>query len=488
MDFDPEGKRLPIKVDTATNAEYSPRPLTVAERKAKCHAHQFVGQAAKAIRQSRRNFLKTLAGSAATLLAFNQVFARSGQAGGYFAIEEEAAYDTAAAAQNLGGEEFIFDIQNHCVDPSGKWAQGKSGKRWMTVLNQIFGQRRKCATGQFDCYSAEQMIKEVFLDSDTDVSVVSALWGGRNSNPTPVDYAAKARLLAATGGAGHRILIQGGVMPNEPGGIEFMDVQAGEFNVAAWKTYPQWGPNGTGYYMDDPEYGIPLIEKARDLNVKIISAHRGLPLGGMDYRYSDPADIARAAKLYPDVTFICYHSGFEVGIEEGPYQLDNPQGVDRLITAHQENGFRPNQGNLYAELGSVWRYCMSKPNQAAHLMGKLIKYFGEERICWGTDALWYGSPQDQIQAFRSFQISNTFQDRYAYPAITPQMRKQIFGLNAARIYGLNVPKLQTILHSDSVSLLKAAYNDSPNPSFETFGPKTRRAFLKMMEMQGGRPS
>ncbi|HBV21511.1 MAG TPA: amidohydrolase [Nitrosomonas sp.] len=487
MDFDPEGKRLPIKIDTATNAEYCPQPLTATEQAANHYAHQVVDQAAKATRKSRRAFLKTLAGSAATLLAFNQVFARSGQTGGYFSVAQEAAYDPSVAHNSIGGDEFIFDIQNHCVDPSGKWAQGKSGQRWITVLNQVFGQRRKCAADQFDCYSAEQMIKEVFLDSDTDVCVVSALWGGRDSNPTPIDYAAQARQLAATSGANHRILIQGGVMPNEPGGLEFMETQAKDYGVAAWKIYPQWGPSGSGYFMDDPEYGIPMIEKARDLDVKIICAHRGLPLGGMAYQYSHPADIARAAQLYPDVTFICYHSGFEAGVDEGPYSPDTAQGVDRLIKAHQENGFRPDKGNLYAELGSVWRYFMSKPDQAAHLLGKLIKYFGAERICWGTDALWYGSPQDQIQSFRSFQISEMFQEQYGYPAITARMRQQIFGHNAAKVYGLDIPEMQKTLRSDNISKLKTVYSEAINPSFETFGPKTRREFLSIVSAHHGRP-
>ncbi len=487
MDFDPEGKRLPIKIDSATNAEYCPLPLSPAEQAANRHAHEFIDQAAKAINKNRRAFLKTLAGSAATLLAFNQAFARSGQVGGYFSIAQEAAYEQPAAQASIGGNEFIFDIQNHCVDPSGKWARGQSGQRWVNVLNQVFAQRRQCSTGQFNCYSAEQMIKEVFLDSDTNVSVVSALWGGRESNPTPMEYADEARQLAAASGANHRILIQGGVMPNEPGGLEFMETQAKEYNVAAWKVYPQWGPSGSGYFMDDPDCGIPMIEKARDLKVKIICAHRGLPLGGMEYKYSHPGDIARAAKLYPDVTFICYHSGFESGVEEGSYTPDAAQGVDRLIKAHVENGFGSNQGNLYAELGSVWRYCMSKPDQAAHLMGKLIKYFGAERICWGTDALWYGSPQDQILAFRSFQISKKFQEQYGYPAITKAMRQRIFGLNAAKIYGLDVPTIQKTLRDDSISKLKASYGGMTNPSFETFGPKTRRAFLNIVSAHGGRP-
>ena len=64
------------------------------------------------------------------------------------------------------------------------------------------------------------MIKEVFLDSDTDVSAVSALWGGRKTNPTPMDYAAETRAIAAADG-GHRAMIHGVVMPNEEGALEF---------------------------------------------------------------------------------------------------------------------------------------------------------------------------------------------------------------------------------------------------------------------------
>jgi predicted TIM-barrel fold metal-dependent hydrolase len=486
VDFDPEGRRLPIKIDTATNGEFTPRPLSGPERAANAHARQRVGEAARVTGQGRRAFLKTLCGAATTLLAFNEVHAQSGQTGGWFDIPEGAAYDPQLAASAIDGEEFIFDIQTHCVDPSGGWARGKDGERWRRVLNQVFAQRRKCDEGGFACYSAKQLVKEVFLDSDTDVAVVSALWGARGSNPTPVEYAAEARHIIATSGGIHRALIHGGVLPNEPGALEFMEIQAREFGVAAWKTYPQWGPDGTGYFMDDPEVGMPLIEKARSLGIKVICAHRGLPLGGLAYKYSEPEDIARVARLFPDVTFICYHSGFEPGVEEGPYNPDRDAGVDRLIKAHRENGFASNQGNLYAELGSVWRYHMSKPEQAAHLLGKLLTHFGEERICWGTDALWYGSPQDQIQAFRSFQISAEFQERFGYPEISRKARQKIFGLNAAAAYGLDVPKLARLAADDGLARRKRTYRQAPNPSYQTFGPRTRREFLHLSP-PGGRP-
>jgi len=479
MDFDPQGTRLPIKVDSASNGEFAPRPLTRLQRAAKAHAHQLVDEAAKKTGLHRRSFLKTLMGSAATLLAFNQVHARAGVTGGAFAIPAEAAHDPDTAQSVLGGDEFIFDIQTHCVDPSGSWTRGADGRRWERVLNQVFAQRRKCEAGGYACYSAEQLVKEVFLDSDTQVSVVSALWGARGSNPTPIEYAAEARAIIDTLGGRQRALIHGGVLPNEPGALTFMEVHARDFNVAAWKTYPQWGPDGTGYWMDDEQYGIPFIEKARELGVKVICAHRGIPLGGLDYRYSHPADIARVARRFPDVTFICYHSGFEPGIAEGPYNPEADQGVDRLIKAHQENGFEANSGNLYAELGSTWRACMSQPDQAAHLLGKLLRYFGEERICWGTDSLWYGSPQDQIQALRSFEISQAMQEQYGYPPLTEGARRRIFGLNAAEAYGLDFSELLQAAHQDRLAQLKQDYRNNRNPSFQTFGPKTRRAFLRL---------
>jgi len=484
MEFDPLGTRLPIKIDTASNGEFAPRALTALQHAANACARERVGTAAKRTGLGRRDFIKTLMGSAATLLAFNEVHARAGVSAGTFAIPPAAALDPDAARSVLDGDEFIFDIQNHCVDPSGSWTRGADGERWEQVLNQVFAQRRKCTAGGYACYSAEQLVKEVFLDSDTRIAVVSALWGARGSNPTPIEYAAEARALVDMLGGPQRALIHGGVLPNEPGALDFMDVQAREFDIAAWKTYPQWGPDGSGYWMDDERYGIPFIEKARELGVKVICAHRGIPLGGLEYKYSQPADIARVARRFPDVTFICYHSGFEPGIPEGPYDPDADQGVDRLIKAHRKYGFQANRGNLYAELGSTWRACMSQPDQAAHLLGKLLRYFGEERICWGTDSLWYGSPQDQIQALRSFEISAELQDRYGYPPLTDRARRRIFGLNAAAAYGLDVAALQVATGQDRLGVLKAHYRNRPNPSFQTFGPKTRRAFLRLQRTDG----
>jgi hypothetical protein len=96
-------------------------------------------------------------------------------------------------------------------------------------------------------------------------------------------------------------------------------------------------------------------------------------------------------------------------------------------------------GNVYAELGSTWRTVMGSPDEAAHVLGKLLVAFGPERILWGTDSIWYGSPQDQIAAFRNFEITEAFQEQFGYPPLTPEAKDRILGLNAVELFGIQPP-------------------------------------------------
>jgi hypothetical protein len=87
-------------------------------------------------------------------------------------------------------------------------------------------------------------------------------------------------------------------------------------------------------------------------------------------------------------------------------------------------------------LGSTWFNLAKDLDSAAHVLGKLLNHLGPERILWGTDSIWYGSPQGQIDAFRTFAISEEYQERYGYPALTDEAKALILGGNAARLYGL----------------------------------------------------
>ena len=101
-------------------------------------------------------------------------------------------------------------------------------------------------------------------------------------------------------------------------------------------------------------------------------------------------------------------------------------------------------------------------------MGKLVKHCGADNVLWGTDSIWYGSPQDQIQAFRTFQIGAELREKHGYAEITPALRAKIFGLNAAKVYGVTPNGRKA--------------SDERDPHFLTYGPKTRREFLQLRKL------
>jgi predicted TIM-barrel fold metal-dependent hydrolase len=211
--------------------------------------------------------------------------------------------------------------------------------------------------------------------------------------------------------------------------------------------------------------------------------HKGLPFGPRSYEHSKCHDIGVVAKRYPNMNFLIYHSGFVAEKAEGPYEGDGSgDGIDTLIKSIVDNEIAPNS-NVYAELGSTWRFLMRDPDNAAHALGKLLKYCGEDNVLWGTDSIWYGSPQDQIQAFRTFQISTEFQERYGYPSMTPELRAKIFGLNAMPVYGIDMEEAKLRANADEVSRRRDNYMNDPDPRFLTYGPKTRREFLTLKKWE-----
>jgi hypothetical protein len=107
------------------------------------------------------------------------------------------------------------------------------------------------------------------------------------------------------------------------------------------------------------------------------------------------------------------------------------------VKAMDDHGLAPNS-NVWAELGTTWRETMSDPTEAAHVIGKLLSRIGDRRVLWGTDAIWFGSPQPQIMAFRAFRITEAFQELYGYPALTDELKARVFGLNAAELFDIDL--------------------------------------------------
>src|SRR5687768_5161893 len=186
--IDPEGTRLPIKLDTTSNGEFMPVPLSPANRLANHLAHEAATRNAKRLGLGRRDFLVSACGAASTLLAFNAANAAAGRTGGFFDLPAEAATDLELAAAKTRPGEFIFDVQGHFVEPNGTWLNTappdafKWSPKAACALAAKPGPRSHLA-----CLGPDEFVKDVFLDSDTDMMVLSFVPARRDAEPLTME-------------------------------------------------------------------------------------------------------------------------------------------------------------------------------------------------------------------------------------------------------------------------------------------------------------
>src|SRR5215469_6944025 len=310
--------RLPIKIDATSNGEFRPVPLGPVLRAARRLATHRITANAHRTCASRRAFLRGLCGAATTLITYQEVFAATGRVGGGFVLPKESAFEPKAAAETLTGKDFIFDVQTHMVDVNGAWRRGR-GKGWESALAS-FPQGGCGEPDPVACFSADRFVKEVFVDSDTQIAVLSFVPGLPEDNPLNIEEALRVRTLVERLKGSGRLLLHAPVVPNAPGELERMATTARTYPVAAWKVYTQWGPERVGWRLDDPRIGVPFIEQARALGIKNIAIHKGLPFPGLPHEFATCDDVGPAARQFPDVNFIIYHSGFETDRRELAYE------------------------------------------------------------------------------------------------------------------------------------------------------------------------
>jgi len=492
---------LPFTPGQASNGEFVPKARTRKHLEAEALAHDMAERIARRRGVDRRRFLQSMGGIAVTLAAINLAgcddedtkdLPDGVDSGGRFETPEDA--DPDAVCEMLEGDEFIFDVQTHHVDPEGPWVNESPATAGF--FRQYLSGDPSCSEAdRLDCLSRYYYAHDIFLESDTSIAVLSDTPSSTDSSdPLNFDEMKRTRdiineLSPANSG---RLRLHSVVVPNAgtvEATLERMQARAEALDVAAWKVYTPYAGDSRGWFLDEEQFGIPVIEQARRVGVKTICAHKGLPLFGFDRAYASPRDIGVVAAAYPDMNFVVYHSGWYPGRREGPYNPATAEGVDVLIKSLLDNGVKPNT-NVYAELGSTWRNIMSDRTQAAHLLGKLMKYVGEDNVLWGTDCIWTGSPQPQIVAFRAFRMDPQFARQYEYPDLTPERKRKVFGLNAARLYGVD-PEVQTCkIERDDVEKLREAWRDVEGDThllrWAPKGPTDRRGMLRWFAEHGGR--
>ncbi|HEX4985982.1 MAG TPA: amidohydrolase family protein [Burkholderiales bacterium] len=462
----------PIPTRLVSNEEFPPMPQTPAQREVEMRILAAAGRLAPRLGMSRREFLRTSGGMAMSFMAMNAVFGR------FFDVGVAEAAETAAAKEAGGAPHFIFDVQLHYVgdhyDPanaeaSRRGAVSKGGLMRLRGNSKRFNPKLASDTGTLADLSWQNFIKEVFLDSETAIGLISTPPGPYpNEAVVPPKEMAHIRDEINRLTQSRRMLAHGLCTPQlGKADLDFMDMQAETLKVDAWKAYSGACPKGFehGWFVDDEEIAYPMLEKIRQLGIKRFCVHKGLPLGTVA-DYNHPRDLIKAAKDFPDIDFLAYHSGLLNAAAPTP-DGNVPWTTEFCEMKKKEPGIR----NIYMEMGSTFGQLVStNPTACAHLIGQLIAAFGDDHVLWGTDSIWYGSPQWQIEAFRRFRIPDELIEKHGYAPLTREVKEKIFGLNAARVFGVDVAARRNEIPADYLSRIKMSYLDEgADPSNRFYG-------------------
>lgn len=457
--------RRPLFMQQRSTDEYRPLPYTEADRRVLGNIASNLQVASVRSGSPARLLATDRIGTAIGLRALNAEWGSE-----FYEVPEEATVDPAVADELFSGPETVIDVQTHFMAPG---TNPIHNERFDALYRGLMPDWWKEMDPKISRDTAE-FIAGVFLTTENAVAVLTAApgrTGAARERDLYNDELAVMRSLVEGFAGSTRLLNHTVIHAEDRTDIASMEEWRDEFQPIGWKVYTLGHSevaDGSildgvvnGYQLDDEEIGIPFLERARDLRVPLVCVHKGL---SAFVDNGSPRDIGPAAKRFPDVNFVVYHSGYELPVDdvasdalgyrpgqEGPYSDElADRGVNRLLRSIEEAGIGRG-GNVYAELGTTFFSLVRRPREAAHVMGKLLSVLGEDRVIWGTDSVWYGSAQPLIDTFRVFQIPDDMCEQYGYPKITPTTRAKILGENAAPLYGIDLAEARRIADNDDLA-------------------------------------
>jgi uncharacterized protein len=541
--------KAPVPTRMVSNGEYMPHPQTDKQRHVEARVREIADKAAKKLGITRRQFLETSGGMAASFLAMNEVY------GANFQVSQAELYEPEAHDENGPPKDlFVLDDQTHIVRSS------MNGGRGLRALAQGPGPASTAAGFTSNPYNGTggnpagvdelgnpwtdwnpaqlhpdsplnsgppttllgefhlgEYINRLYLEAQTTVSVISnaniALFtppGGTTPGPATnirdslVSESLTGwqtaqcrdfinRLAGSTRALAHAQIYPGVGNIHDPLFCDYTQWQVENMQPDSWKGYNVAFAASSGpglpfarWRLDDEAIAYPtyeIITRNRHMlkthpGFFNICIHKGLSANGSQPGgpnntpdFGNPDDMVKAASDWPHFNFIIYHACIRPSfwVLQSLQDIENLPGAMVPTTLTDSDGHTvPNirwstqfaqigggkyvEGaeptstspsstrrlpNVYAELGTTMAsMIVTFPTVWAHLIGQLLYYMGEDNIVFGSDSMWYGGPQWQIEALWRFQIPESIAEKWNYPELTHTAKRKILGLNSARLYGL----------------------------------------------------
>jgi predicted TIM-barrel fold metal-dependent hydrolase len=323
-----------------------------------------------------------------------------------------------------GEKYFVFDSHLHFWDASPEnWVKGQEeyAKGWIECFHAYMGlgpPETHWPLEKFQKYSLDDLERDVFVEGHADKAVLQSTylkeWYTKGFNAIEQNAVAKERF-------GDRLLVNGRFDPREgTAGLEQLEADHAQYGFKGVKLYTaEWRQGSRGWKLDD-EAAKPFYDKCVELGVKNVHVHKGPTIWPLDKDAFDVADVDHVATDYNGrLNFVVEHCGI-------------PRIEDFCYMATQEP-------NVYAGIAVViGAHMHARPRFFAKLIGELLFWVGEDKMTYGSDyAIW--EPKWQLEGFVDWEMPDDpeFSD---YPRLGVEGKKKILGLNAAKLYDVEVPE------------------------------------------------
>jgi uncharacterized protein len=437
--------QTPIPTQIVASDEFYPDPQNERQREVEARLLAMADDLGGKQGLSRRRFFQTAAGMAASFVAMNEVY------GPLFDVTAAEAATPAMAEERANAlkDQFIMDMHTHFLRDDTRLtsfvdmrkAVGKAG--WNKELND---HEQTIEDLKFNNYK-----KEMFLDSDTKIALIS-------SAPSDIEQDWLEKLDAGLA-----------LKPESCKGYTIGDNTHKDISRYPWR-------------MDDEKVTYKGYERMVKAGIKNVCVHKGLFAPSVEKAYpnlrsfADVADVGQAARDWPQLNFVIYHSAYRHIGGDPKQALAEFERTGRISWTSDLADIPEQYGvnNVYGDVGQLFATTLvAEPNVCAALMGILIKGLGVDRVCWGTDALWTGAPQWQIEGLRRLEIPEAMQKKFGYAplgAAEGPVKTAIFGDNNARLYNIQPKRAMLDLKGDRFAVMKAEYEKAgPEPSNTRYG-------------------
>lgn len=443
----------PLPMQVVSSDEFMPVPQTARQKQVEARLNEIADRHGRKRGLDRRGFFRTAAGMAAAFLAMNDVYGPL-----YGVSTAEAATPGAAEAFRARTDgQFVMDVHTHFLRDDtrlegfvrAREAVGKAG--WNPAL---VGKPQTLEDLKY-----ANWFKEIFLDSDTAVALISGSPSEEKRDWFLTNEMKRDARRKVNGAAGSRRCLSHMIFaPGYDGWLDEVDRCLDQDKPDSAKGYTV-GDNTNKHLarrpwrMDDEKLVYPFYEKLLKAGINIVCVHKGLFPASTEAQFphlvpfANVDDVGKAARDWPQINFVIYHSAFRwTGAGNAARALAQFDATGRVEWTSDLADIPAKFGvsNVYGDLGQIFaQTTVAEPRLCAALMGILVKGLGADHVVWGTDAVWTGSPQWQIEALRRLEIPEDMARKHGFAPLGPAegpVKTAIFGTNSAKMYRYDIKR------------------------------------------------